>query len=66
MVRFFQFKRFGWPDSPAAHEKTMKQNGGTVVEYDSAKILYLQEFGPTKLRIVKIDYLLTSVIMIHQ
>ena len=43
----------------------MKQNGGTVVEHDSSTILHLQEFGPSKLRIVKIDYSLTSVIMIH-
>ena len=37
----------------------------TVVEHDSATILHLQEFGPSKLRIVKADYLLTSVVMIQ-
>ena len=43
----------------------MKQNSGTVVEHDSATILHLQEFCPSKLRLVQIDYLLTSVVMIH-
>ena len=43
----------------------MKQNGGTVVEQDSATILHLQEFGPSKLKIGKTDYLLASVIMIQ-
>ena len=51
--------------SPLRLTKTIKQNGGTVVEHDSATILHLQEFGPSKLRIDKIDYLLTSVIMIQ-
>ena len=43
----------------------MKQNRGTVVEHDFATILHLQEFGPSKLRIVQIDYLLTSAFMIQ-
>ena len=43
----------------------MKQNTGTVDEHDSATSLHLQEFGPSKLRVVKIDYLLTSALMIQ-
>ena len=43
----------------------MKQNGSTVVEHDSATILHLQEFGLSKLRMVQIDCLLNSVVMIQ-